>query len=57
MYIENFTFLFNINKSRYTKNGAIYIYIKFLFNSFIKRFVLNIEHYYIVLFFLNSIDF
>ena len=53
MYIENFTFLFNINKSRYTKNGDIYIYIyiKFLFNSFIKRFVLNIEHYYIVLFF------
>ena len=54
MYIENFTFLFNINKSRYTKkpcNIYIYIYIKFLFNSFIKRFVLNIEHYYIVLFF------
>ena len=52
MYIENFTFLFNINKSRYTKKRLyIYIYIKFLFNSFIKRFVLNIEHYYIVLFF------
>ena len=56
MYIENFTFLFNINKSRYTKKPCN-IYIKFLFNSFIKRFVLNIKRYYIVLFFLNSIDF